>query len=159
MSREVDFEGILRVLAKHDVDYFLVGGLAVGYHGYIRGTKDVDLVPAPNTENLRRLIAALEELDASIEGEGDFEPNELPDFKDLEVLSSGGNWVLQTRLGRLDILQWIDDCPLWEEFSETAVRDDLDGVAVKVIGLDGLLWMKRKAGRPSDLLDIERLTE
>lgn len=159
MSREADFEGIFRVLEKHGVNYFLVGGLAVGYHGYIRGTKDVDVVPAPDTENLRRLIAALVELDASVDGRGDFEPDERPDFTDIEILGSGGNWVLQTSLGRLDILQWIDDCPLWQEFSEGVVHESLDGVAIKVIGLEGLLWMKRKAGRPSDLIDIEKLTE
>ncbi len=154
-----DFEGIFRVLGNFGVEYFVIGGLAVGYHGFIRGTKDVDIVPSPSPENIARLAAALRDLEAEVQGAGDLKPEELPDPTDETILGEGGNWVLETRLGRLDLLQWIGEWDLWERYSERAHQDQIDGITVKVIGFGDLLEMKRFAGRDQDILDIARLEE
>ncbi len=62
---------LLRVLREHDVDFLVIGGVAVAAHGYLRATKDVDIIPRPSRENLDRLAAALETLDAT-QDLGDF---------------------------------------------------------------------------------------
>jgi predicted nucleotidyltransferase len=72
---------------------------------------------------------------------------------------AGGNWVLQTRLGRFDVMQWLGDAELWGMLSPQAVEVDIDGLPVKVAGYDDLVVLKRQAARPSDLEDLERLRQ
>jgi hypothetical protein len=156
---ELDIQGLLEQLAAASVDCIVIGGVAVGFHGYVRATKDLDVVPAPDPENLERLASVLRSLDAELDGAGDFEVGELPDPLDPEVLGQGGNWVLQTRLGRFDIMQWQGESELWEMLSPNALRVDLDGLMVKVASYEDLVALKRQAGRPSDLEDLDRLRQ
>ncbi len=156
---ELDIAGILRKLTDGGVDFFIIGGVAVGYHGHVRATKDVDVVPSPDQANLDRLAAVLTQLNAQVDGAEEFDPAELPDPLDPEALATGGNWVLTTSLGRLDIMQWIGDHPLWEEMSVDAIEDEIAGMRIKVIDYDNLVRLKELAGRPEDLADLERLRE
>jgi len=156
---ELDIEGILRTLVEADVEFLLIGGVAVGFHGYVRATKDVDVVPSPNPENLKRLAAVLGKLDAEIEGAEDFEDTELPDPRDPDALALGGNWVLRTRLGRFDVMQWIGDDALWEKLSPTAVSTEIGDLPVRVVGYEDLVALKQLAGRPEDLADLQRLSQ
>ncbi|MGE5282688.1 MAG: hypothetical protein ACM3N0_10285 [Chloroflexota bacterium] len=160
MAPELDIPGILSALVEEGVEFLLIGGVAVGFHGFIRGTKDVDVVPAPDPENLSRLARALKKLDAQVEGADEFKDDELPDPLDPEVLALGGNWVLITRLGRFDVMQWIGDDALWEKLSPNAVEAEISGgLTLKVVDYDGLVALKEQAGRPQDLIDLERLRE
>ena len=156
---ELDIQGILDQLDEAGVEYIVIGGVAVGFHGYVRATKDLDIVPAPDSRNLERLVAALRSLDAELDGAGDFEATELPDPLDAETLALGGNWVLQTRLGRFDVMQWVGDTELWDMLSPSAVEVELEGVKVRVAGYDDLVALKKLAARPSDLEDLERLRQ
>jgi predicted nucleotidyltransferase len=156
---ELDIRGILEALAREGVEFLIIGGVAVGFHGYVRATKDVDIVPAPEFENLAKLARVLRELDAQIEGAEEFEGEELPDPLDPEALALGGNWVLRTRLGRFDIMQWIGEDALWEKLSPTGIEAEIGGLTVKVVSYDGLVTLKEHAGRPEDLLDLQRLRE
>jgi hypothetical protein len=156
---ELDIQGLLEQLAAAAVDYIVIGGVAVGFHGYVRATKDLDVVPGPSRENLARLATLLRSLNAELDGAGDFDAGELPDPLDPETLAQGGNWVLQTRLGRFDLMQWQGDRELWEMLSPAAVEVDLDGVLVKVAGYEDLIALKEQAGRPGDLEDLERLRQ
>lgn len=156
---ELDIQGILERLAEAGVEYIVIGGVAVGFHGYVRATKDLDIVPAPDTSNLERLAAAMRALDAKLDGAGEFEAAELPDPLDAEVLALGGNWVLQTRLGRFDVMQWVADTELWDMLSPSAVEVEMEGMTVKVAGYDDLVALKRLAARPGDLEDLERLRQ
>jgi predicted nucleotidyltransferase len=156
---ELDIRGILAALVREDVEFLIIGGVAIGFHGYVRATKDVDVVPAPDPENLAKLAQALRTLGAQIEGAEDFKDGELPDPLDPAALALGGNWVLRTRLGRFDIMQWIGDDALWEKLSPTAIAAEIDGLAVKVVSYEGLVALKEQAGRPEDLLDLQRLRE
>jgi len=137
----------------------VIGGVAVGYHGHVRATKDVDVVPAPDIENLARLARVLRRLDAEVEGAEEFASGELPDPLDPDALALGGNWVLLTRLGRLDIMQWIGDGPLWEKLSAGAIEDHIGGIPVKFVSYDDLVSLKTQAARPEDLTDLERLRQ
>lgn len=156
---ELDIQGILERLAAAAVEFVVIGGVAVGFHGYVRATKDLDVVPAPGRENLERLAAVLRELSAELDGAGDFDADELPDPLDPATLAEGGNWVLQTRLGRFDVMQWQGESELWGMLSPAAVEVDLDGLRVKVAGYEDLVALKRQAGRPGDLEDLERLRQ
>jgi predicted nucleotidyltransferase len=156
---ELDIRGLLQELVAEKVDFLIIGGVAVGYHGHVRATKDVDVVPAPDSANLKRLARVLVQLDAEVEGADDFDPSELPDPLDPAVLGEGGNWVLSTRLGRLDIMQWIGDEALWDRLSPAAIEDEIGGLRIKMVSYDDLVALKKLASRPEDLADLQRLDE
>jgi len=162
MPAALDPVPLLRHLQEHGVKHIVIGGLAVGAHGHVRPSKDLDIVPDPSRPNLERLASALADIDATDAEAGDFDPAELP-MSALRVddLAQGGNFRLLTELGDLDILQWasgIDADNLYAELSCQALEGTVEGVSIRVCGLDHLLAMKRAAGRPRDLEDIERLT-
>ncbi len=156
---ELDIRGILAELTREGVEFLVIGGVAVGFHGYVRATKDVDIVPAADPENLERLARVLRGLEAQIEGAEEFEDGELLDPLDPEVLGLGGNWVLRTRLGRFDVMQWIGEDALWEKLSPAAIEADIDGLPIKVVSYEDLVALKEIAGRPEDLTDLQRLRQ
>lgn len=156
---ELDIRAILEELTGEGVDFLIIGGVAVGYHGHIRATKDVDVVPAPDSANLERLTTALRRMEAEVEGADEFGEGKLPDPLDPDALALGGNWVLQTRLGRLDIMQWIGDDALWAKLSPSAIEDEIGGVRVKMVSYEDLVALKELAGRPEDLTDLQRLRQ
>lgn len=67
--------------------------------------------------------------------------------------------MLSTRLGRLDVMQWIGDMALWEELSASAIEDELGGLPIKIVSFEDLVKLKEIAGRPEDKLDLQRLRE
>jgi predicted nucleotidyltransferase len=156
---ELDIQGILAELSQEGVDFLVIGGVAVGFHGHVRATKDVDVVPAPGEENLQKLVRVLERLEAVVEGADEFEAGELPDPLDPQAIGLGGNWVLLTRLGRLDLMQWLGDSPLWEELSPAAVEEQIGGIPIKFVSYEDLVKLKELAARPEDLADLKRLRE
>jgi hypothetical protein len=101
----------------------VIGGVAVGYHGHVRATKDVDVVPAPDAANLERMANVLRRLDAQVEGADEFDNAELPDPLDAQTLAQGGNWP-------------------------NAVEDEVAGLPIKIVGYDDLVALKEHAGRP-----------
>lgn len=151
-------EPMLRVLADHLVEFVIIGAFALSAHGVIRGTKDVDIVPDPRPQNIRRLAAALRALNAEVMLAEDFDPSELGLGPDEDGLSLGGNWVLRTRLGRLDIMQDVAGMKNYEVLRAAAVERDVPGAgSCWFSGLDDLIAMKVAAGRPQDELDITSL--
>jgi hypothetical protein len=103
----LDAERLLEALEQASVHFVVIGGFAVSAHGYLRATKDLDIVPDPNQQNLERLAMVLADLGASVLGPEEFEKQELPDPRDPEALALGGNLVLTTKHGRLDIMQIV----------------------------------------------------
>jgi hypothetical protein len=151
-------ERLLRTLREHGVDLVVIGGFALSAHGVVRGTKDVDIVPGPDPPNLRRLASALRALDAEVMLAEDFAPSELGLEPDEEGLALGGNWVLRTRLGRLDVMQDVPGLKSYAALRARAVDVDVpDAGPVLFAGLDDLIAMKVAAGRPQDELDVASL--
>lgn len=157
MTADGGIDAILDALSAAQVDFIVIGGVAVGWHGFVRATKDVDVVPAPDPANLQLLAALLKGLEAEVEGADDFDAEELPDPTDPEVLGLGGNWVLQTRLGRLDLMQVQGEIELWSRLEGRAVAGLFNDRPIRVCSYPDLIELKRDAGRPQDLVDIEQL--
>jgi len=155
----LDFYGLLRTLREHEVAFVLIGGFALGFHGAPRGTKDVDIVPDPDPANIARLWEALQALGSEPSDQADFRPEEMPVAFTLDGLLEGGNWALETRLGRLDVMQWVAGVDSYEELRARAVKDELPeiGHPIWIAGRDDLVTMKQEAGRPQDLIDIQAL--
>lgn len=153
----------MRRLHAAGVRHVLIGGLAVNAHGVIRSTKDVDICPAPDPENLTRLADLLRELGVRQLGIGDigFAANELPfDPTRPEDLAQGGNFRLETPLGVLDLMQWIPGIDADNAYTilQTDARTaNAFGIEVQVCSLAALRLMKRTAGRPQDLQDLADL--
>jgi hypothetical protein len=154
-------EPLLAVLVDHEVSFIVVGGYAVAAHGFVRATKDIDICPDPSEQNLLRLAAALDELEAEPTGLDDLAEGEFDLKPDLEGLQYGGNWTLHTKFGRLDILQHIsglgEDGGGWKELSRQAITRDFAGYGCLFCGYEDLIKMKRGAGRPQDEIDIMSL--
>jgi hypothetical protein len=143
---------LLAALRGHEVAFVIIGGYALAAHGYIRATKDIDIVPDPDAGNVARLASALRDLDAEVDI-GDLNPAELGLKPDEEGLRAGGNWVLHTRFGRLDVMQDVPGLRSYEVLraGATDVNGDL------YAGYDELISMKAACGRAEDLRDIAAL--
>ncbi len=154
----LDVEGLLAALEEADVRFVVIGGFAVGAHGYPRATKDLDIVPDPDPENLTRLATVLSDLNASVLGMEEFAKEEVvqPDAASLEM---GGNFVLATSRGRLDIMQLVGLDLEYADLDAAAVEDEVFGHRVRFCGFDHLVAMKEAAGRPEDEIDLKRLRE
>ena len=79
------------------------------------------------------------------------------DFVIIAALALGGNWVLRTRLGRFDVMQWIGAEGLWGKLAPGAVTAEIGGLRVRVVGFGDLVALKEQGGRPEDLTDLQRL--
>jgi predicted nucleotidyltransferase len=144
---------LLERLREADVDFVLVGGLAVNAWGYLRATRDVDLVPDPSPENLARLDGLLVALGGKVEvGDRLLESGAIRTF-----LRTGDRTLVLTDLGRIDVLQGLPQVPAFSALDERATDVNLGGLIVKVCSLDDLLAMKRASDRPRDRDDLEAL--
>jgi hypothetical protein len=158
--RRLEPEPLLNLLADHGVEYLVVGGFAVSAHGFPRATKDIDICPEPSDANLKRLAAALADLDAEpidleeLEGEFDLEP-------DLEGLKLGGNWVLMTKHGRLDVMRHLkglgEDGGAWHELRPHAEKRSFLGHETLFWSYEDLLKMNSAAGGDQDKVDVRTL--
>jgi hypothetical protein len=157
-SAPLQAEELLAELVAHDVEFVVIGGFALSAHGYVRGTKDVDIVPKPSKANLGRLADALRSLEAAVDI-GDPSPSELGIELDLAGLSHGGNLCLATRFGRLDVMQDVRGIRDYARLRDGAVSVAMHRVRQPVLfaGYEELVAMKAAAGRDQDLIDIAEL--
>ncbi|HZI90413.1 MAG TPA: hypothetical protein VFD31_02160 [Thermoleophilaceae bacterium] len=153
MTEPVRPRELLERLVEAEVRFVVVGGLAVNAWGYLRGTQDVDIVPAPDGVNLQRLAALLESLEGRIEvAEGKLGPGAIQTF-----LTAGDRTLVDTSLGPIDILQGHPQVPSFARLEADATDVDLGGLTIRVCSLDALLEMKRASTRPRDRDDVEAL--
>ena len=150
---EFDPEPLLRRLTEAGVDYLVVGGVAVAAHGYGRSTKDLDIVYATNAANLERLGDVLVALGARLRGIDE----DVPFVPDAATLKRTTILTLSTPDGSIDLLVSPDGAARYEEMRARADVIEFDGVEVRVVSLDDLLSMKRAAGRPQDIADVDAL--
>jgi hypothetical protein len=136
----------------------IIGGFALSAHGVVRGTKDIDIVPGPDPEDLGRLASVLRALDAEVMLAEDFDAKELGLAPDEHGLALGRNRVLRIRLGRLDVMQDVPGVKSYRRLREAAVRRHVaEAGEFYFAGRDDLIAMKVAAGRPQDQIDITSL--
>jgi hypothetical protein len=150
---ELRLQALLGRLGRAEVDFVVVGGVAVVFQGYGRATKDLDITYATDADNLARLGAVLVALHARLRGVAE----DVPFVPDARTLARKGLLTLDTDDGSLDLLADPPGAPPYATLRARADRVDLDGFIVAVAALDDLLAMKRTAGRPQDLIDIDAL--
>jgi hypothetical protein len=143
---------LLATLQRHEVDFVVIGAFALAPHGYVRATKDLDIVPDPRSPNLDRLARALRDLRAEPHL-GELGSEELGILPDEHGLRLGGNWVLATRFGRLDLMQQVPGIRDYDHLRAGAIRVH----DVLYAGYDELISMKVASGRDEDLRDIGAL--
>jgi len=140
-----DFSEFLRLLNDREVRYLVIGGYAVGYHGYPRATNDLDVWIAIAPDNAARVVGALEEF-----GFGSAELTTDLFLKEDSIIRMGLPPM------RIEILTTISGVSF-----ETCYRDRVEGVfggtEVTLISLDDLKRNKRASGRYKDLDDLEHL--
>lgn len=150
----LDAQRIFEELARHEVDFVLVGGLATQTHGNTRMTNDVDVIPAPDRQNLARLAEALRALDARL-----LNPGHEDLAIDEAMLPRATIWQLATRHGDVDVLHDAPGAAPYPELRDRALVISLDDVRVPVAGRDDLIRMKLARNRPVDRADVAALTD
>jgi len=154
----LDIGELVAVLARHGVDFVVIGGVATQAHGHRRTTMDLDLMPDPDPDNLTRLGAALGELEAQPVGV-DAGKAEIS-VSDPERLAVAAIVPpLLTRHGQVHILKEPKGARAFDKIRESALVLEVAGVDVAIVSLDDLIRMKKAAGRPIDLEDVAALTE
>lgn len=131
----------------------LIGAVALAAHGPVRATEDVDLVPDPAAENLRRLGNLLVRLDARLASE----PKRRFGTGEREALQRGRSLTLDSSLGAIDVVQGVRGVPSFEQLAAEAIELELLGVAVKVCSRRHLREMKLARGTHRDRGDVEDL--
>lgn len=133
---------------KHEVDYLVIGGVAVIFHGYTRATADLDLWYKPTLNNLQKIINAFKEygFDVSELEEAVFDPTKtfLP---------------FPTPGFRTELLPFLAGDIPFDEAKAKADKIELDGVNVPIIGYDDLVRSKAFTNRLKDQADIEDLAK
>jgi len=153
VSEAIRLRELLERLVAADVRFVLVGGLAVNAWGYVRGTKDVDIVPDPDAANLRRLAQLLVTLGGRLEvEEGRFASGAIHTF-----LRAGDRTLVSTELGQLDVLQGHPQIPSFDRLDTDAIGVEIGTAIVRVCSLEALLDMKRASTRLRDRDDLEAL--
>jgi predicted nucleotidyltransferase len=140
-----DLREFIELLSSHAVEYLIVGGHAVAFHGHPRFTGDIDIFVRATESNAQRLNAALAAF-----GFGDL------GFDDATWLAPERIVQLGRPPNRIDLLTSISGVTFDEAWAGR-VTAQLDGLEVPLIGLDALLVNKRASGRAKDLADLEEL--
>ncbi len=121
----------------------------------------MDVCPSPKRDSLERLARVLTEIEARQLGASDFEQDEFPfDPRNPDELAEGGNFRLATRLGILDLMQWIPGIEAEHAYpvlAPEATPVSVFGAEIQICSLEHLRVMKRAADRPQDRLDLEQL--
>jgi predicted nucleotidyltransferase len=142
-----NFADFLRLLNSHGVEYLVIGGYAVGYHGFVRATGDLDLFVGISENNAAALVAVFRAFG--------FKGPELHE----ELFLEEGKIV---RVGvpplRLEVLTQISGVT-FAECHATRVEASIGGLRVPLIDLQSLLKNKAASGRPKDLADIAALMQ
>jgi len=145
MPVESDFLQILALLHRHGIDFVIVGGISAILHGSPVMTEDLDLVYSTEPENVARLTRALREIGARYRDPAGriIEPDEAK-------LASIRINLLDTRLGKLDLLQKIGDGATFSDLLPRCETFEIADLRLPVIPLEVLIESKEIANRPKD---------
>jgi len=147
METQPDFKDLLALFNKHQVEYLVVGGYALAFHGAPRYTGDMDILVRPNSANALRIMAALSEFGFGSVG------LTTADFEKESVLIQLGVPPV-----RVDIITSLTGV-LWKEAYRNRETGKYGDVPVFFIGRKQFITNKKAMGRKRDLADLEALGE
>lgn len=142
----VDFRDFLRLLNSNRVEYLLIGGYAVCYHGLYRNTNDIDFWIAVHPENARKMAGLIREFGFDV-----------PELKEEIFLQRGRIIRMGVEPTRIEILTEISACEFADCYARR-VKGLMDAVPVNIISLPDLIRNKLKSGRLKDLDDAQKLS-
>lgn len=155
------YENVFRTLQKNNIQYVVAGGVALVLHGVVRFTADLDLIVDLEQENLKRFIQAITELGYRprnpVKAEGLLNPATRAQWrqeKGMEVFS----FVDPSQpMSLIDV--FIEEKIPFREVMKDLLPLTAKGITIPVISLPHLKTLKKTAGRPQDLADIEAIEE
>ena len=150
-----DYQALIGALADDEVDFVIVGAVAMVLHGSARVTRDLDVCYSREPGNLERLAAALDSFAPALRDA----PEGLPFVLDVATLKTGLNFTLTSTAGDIDLLGELPGLgafPVVRRLSESMA---IYGRDVHVLSLEGLERAKRAAGRLKDLADLAEIIE
>jgi predicted nucleotidyltransferase len=137
---------VCAILNEHEVDYVLIGGVAVGFYGFPRSTADVDFWYKPTTENFLKILNALRDFGIDVSS-----------LRDL-VFDPDKTFLRIPQLGfRTEFLPKIPGIKSFTESFKNASKTEIDGVHVFILSYEDLLKNKEASNRPIDKIDVEEL--
>lgn len=145
----IPYRQILGVLAKHQVEFVIVGGVAAHFYGASYMTKDMDVVYGRSPENIRRSLLALDEMNTIFR---DFAGRRIA--PNASYLASPNPKLLLTKYGPLDMrgtLSMEDDDSGYASLIDDATVVQLDEYTVHVLSLPRLIAVKERLKRPHDV--------
>lgn len=145
MKLQKDLREFIELLSSSGVDFIIIGGHAVAFHGHPRYTGDIDLLVRSTPENAERIIASLRAFGFGEVG-----------LSSQDFIRPGSVVQLGRPPNRIDLLTSVSGVD-FEEAWEGKVAGELDGLEVFFLGLDALLKNKQASGRDKDLSDIRKL--
>ena len=140
-----DFKELLNLLNANGVRYLLIGGYAVGFHGYPRATNDMDIFVARDKENAQLIIKSLIEFG--------FSSDEISEkiFTDEKSIVRMGVEPM-----KIEVVNFISGIE-FEEAYKNKVTGVIDETEINIISLEDLKINKKASGRYKDLNDLENL--
>ena len=145
MEVQPDFKELLESLNAHDVEYLVVGGYALAFHGAPRYTGDLDVLVKPDEENAGRILRALEAFGFGALG------LTAEDFKTPDLVVQLGVPPV-----RVDLITSISGVS-WEQASSGSVETRYGEVPLRILGREEFIRNKKAVGRARDIADIEAL--
>jgi len=156
---ELDFKTIFKELNDIGIDYLVIGGLAVNFHGIPRMTYDIDLMILLQPDNIRKLVAKLTQWG--------YKPKLPVDPYDIADESRRNDWIRdkgmkafnfyseKLPIGEIDL---VFDSPLsYDELKSRSITVDISEVKIPAVSIHDLIALKLSAGRKQDISDVEHL--
>lgn len=143
--KEADLEALIEALVDAKIEFIVIGGAAAVLHGAPTTTQDLDIVHRLTTDNVSRLAALLERLDAYVR-----EPGNRRLRPGADLLARGGQLNLSTSLGPLDPLGRLHDGRGYDELLPTSVLMEDGELQLRVVSLETLIAIKASTGRSRD---------
>ena len=139
------FVSVLAALARADVGFIVVGGLAVAQAGYARYTEDIDILVSAAPPNLERLLAVLSGIGEGAAGE--LKPDDFP-------LEEGAVRIIEDVV--IDVFTQMSG-HTYDDLLPLAESHPVDGEKVLFLNVEGLIRLKEGSLRPKDQLDVQAL--
>ena len=153
-------EAIVSALNKAEAKYLIVDGLAVNAHGFVRLTRDVDIVLQLDPANVSRGLSALfnigYQMSIPARPEDFANPETREDWRQSKGMITLKLWSDEHQRTPIDIFDY-EPFDFTREFAAAMTVEVCPGLLARVVSLETLLKMKRDAGRAQDLIDIEEL--